>query len=158
MLRRCSFVSLLSLLSAACSASTPALEPLQTTPNTDRTLPRLHSAATGLPDQWFTGRWQVEGLDCTLEIVRRETPGSPGAIKSSGCSGVWGSTLSWEDAPHTPGLFSIQSANRTLVWQARLIQPTAIAGLDSAGTLTRLYWAEEGSHPGWVQFPRDPNP
>jgi len=158
MLKRCSFVSLLSLFSAACSASTPALEPLRTTPNTSDTLPQLNSAATGLPDQWFTGRWQVEGLDCILEILPRETPESSGAVRSSGCSGAWGGTLSWEDTPNTPGLFSIQSADRTLVWQARLIQPTAIAGLDSAGSLTRLYWAEEGSHPGWVQFPRDPNP
>lgn len=145
---RCIIVSFFALLSGCATPDTLALQ-AENTPPSNRTAPILPRSDEGLDPTWFIGAWRVQDGPCTLRLDRDASSLLEGPVHADQCISPWSDTVRWQRPEDGRSLFELVTADGHSIWRAGAIQPTAIAGLSSAGVLTRLYWAGDGPHPGW---------
>ena len=149
MLARCIFVSIACLLGSCSTAAPQPLSRMSQTPES-QLVPHLPRSDQGLSDDWFLGRWRVGASDCTLRL-EAGADGAAGPVLASDCNAPWSGASRWRRPGRDRALLDLVDANGDTLWSARAIQPSAIAGVSGEGELVRLYWAQEGSHGGWVQ-------
>ena len=150
MLLRCFFVSFLGLASSCAAPQTQAFQ-AQAGPPPNRAAPLLPRSDQGLDATWFIGAWRVQDSLCTLRLDRDGASLLEGQVHSDQCDAPWSEIVRWRRPNDGRALLDLINAEGRILWRAGAIQPTAIAGWSGDGELVRLYWAEDGPHPGWVQ-------
>ncbi|HBU62633.1 MAG: hypothetical protein CMH91_14835 [Oceanicaulis sp.] len=151
MLLRCIFVSIAGLLCACAGAPSPDRVQIQGTPPDNTLTPRLPRSDQGLSPDWFLGDWRVGASGCMLHLGRSDAEGASGPVETRDCAPPWSGASRWRRPADDQSLFDILTPEGALLWRAGAIQPTAIAGVNGEGRLVRLYWAQEGTHGGWVR-------
>ena len=155
---RCIFITMVSLLTG-CMPVSPQTHALQlSAPPSNRIVPQLPRSDIGLAPDWFLGAWRVEETTCRLRLEPSAAHALTGPVTSEDCTPPWIGARSWRRSGDGRALFEIVSEDGRILWRAFAIQPTAIAGASGEGRLIRLYWADEGTHGGWVQPGGEPRP
>ncbi|WP_306015137.1 hypothetical protein [Oceanicaulis sp. MMSF_3324] len=121
-------------------------------------MPRLPLSDAGLAPDWLLGEWRIGDSGCTLRLEADASRLNTGPVIPRDCTAPWGAAHDWRRPDDRTSLFVIRDGAGRALWRAFAIQPTAIAGADGEGRRVRLYWAEEGTHGGWVQPGRETGP
>ena len=148
---RCIFISFIGLLNSCAAPQPQAFQAVPGAPPSNRAAPVLPRSDQGLAETWFIGTWRVQDSPCVLRLERDRTRSDTGPVLAEHCAPPWSGVTRWRRPGDESSLFELVTAENRNLWRAGAIQPTAIAGLSGEGELVRLYWAGNGSHPGWVQ-------